>query len=72
MTIEELHDVLKDRLDEIEANRTERHHEVVNRLASINGRVASHDSEITGLKIRDAYWAGGVMSVLALLKLLLG
>lgn len=70
MTVDELHDVLASRLDDLEANRTERHGEIVHRLDSINGKVSGHDREITGLKIRDAYWAGGVAGVLALVKLL--
>lgn len=33
-------------------------------------RVGSCEKDITGLKVRDAYWAGGVMGVVGILKLI--
>ena len=59
MTTEELHDVLMDRLDSIKDS--------VDRQ---NGRVSRLEDGLTSLKIRDAYWAGGVAGVLALIKIL--
>ena len=68
MTVEELHDVLTDKLDGMEEGRKERHAELVGRLDKINGRVGRHDDEISGLKVRDAFWAGGLAALAALLK----
>jgi len=61
MTVEESHQVLKDSLDAIK--------ELVERQ---NGRVTKNEDDITKLKVADAYWAGGVMAILAVIKLLLG
>ncbi len=70
MTIKELNDNLNQRLDDLEESRAERHQEVLSRLAAINGRVSKHDAEISGLKVRDAYWAGGLAALMSFLKLL--
>ena len=59
MTVDELHDVLAQRLDGIKEA-----------LDKQNGRVAKLEDGITALKIRDAYWAGGVVGILGLIKLL--
>ena len=70
MTVEELREVLDERFDAQAKHRDELHMVVIGRLDSINGRVAEHEREITTGKIRDAYWAGGIMAVVALIKLL--
>lgn len=49
MTVDELHEVLKDRLDILQTG-----------VDRINGRVSKHGEDITALKIRDAYVAGGL------------
>ena len=59
MTVDELHDVLAQRLDGIK--------EAIDKQ---NGRLGKVEAEVTGLKIRDAYWAGGIVGVLGLIKLL--
>lgn len=59
MTVDELHDVLAQRLDGIK--------EVLDKQ---NGRVGKVECEVVSLKIRDAYWAGGIVGVLGLIKLL--
>jgi ElaB/YqjD/DUF883 family membrane-anchored ribosome-binding protein len=53
--------------DQIEAGIAE----VKLRLDRINGRVLDHDKEISGLKVRDAFWAGGVVALAALIGWLL-
>ncbi len=70
MTVDELREALRDQTAILEAGRNERHAEVMRRLDGINGRVNRHDDEITGLKVRDALWAGGLMGIIGLLKLL--
>ena len=61
MTVDELHDVLAERLDGI---RTQ--------LERQNGRVGKVEEDVTKLKIADAYWAGGVVAVVAIIKILVG
>lgn len=70
MTVEELHNVLTQRLDDLEESRGDRHDELMGRLNSINGRVGRAESDIVSLRIRDAWWAGGVVAVLAVLRAL--
>jgi len=38
----------------------------------VTGRGRDPEGEITGLKVRDAYWAGAVAVVILLVKLLIG
>ena len=61
MTVDESHEVLNDKLDEIRSL-----------VEKQNGRVTKAEEDITKLKVHDAYWAGGVMVVLAVIKLLVG
>lgn len=61
MTVDELHDVIKREFDGVNY-----------RLDRINGRVSEHDREITGLKIRDAYWAGAVAAIASFVAWLFG
>ena len=61
MTVDELHEVIQREFDGVNG-----------RLDKLNGKVDRHDEEITGLKIRDAYWAGGMAVVVLVIKLLLG
>ena len=61
MTVEESHGVLNDKLDEIRAL-----------VEKQNGRVTKAEEDITKLKVADAYWAGGVVAVVAIIKLLVG
>ena len=50
MTVDELGEVLQREFDGV--NR---------RLDAINGKVAEHERDLTGLKVRVAYWAGGAV-----------
>ena len=50
MTVDELHDVLQREFDGV--NR---------RLDTISGKVAEHEKDLTGLKVRLAYWAGSAV-----------
>ena len=61
MTVEESHEVLNDKLDSIR--------ELVEKQ---NGRVTKAEADITKLKIQDAYWAGGIVVILAVVKMLVG
>ena len=70
MTVDELKEVLDERFDAQRIHRDELHGVIIGRLDAINGKVAEHEREITAGKIRDAYWAGGIMAVIGLFKLL--
>lgn len=61
MTVEESHEVLNDKLDAIRGL-----------VEKQNGRVSKTEEDITKLKVADAYWAGGVVAVVAIIKLLVG
>ena len=50
LTVDELHDVLQREFNGV--NR---------RLDAINGKVAEHEKDLTTLKVRVAYWAGGAV-----------
>ena len=71
MDVDELHAVIKRELDTDRRVQQERHEELKGCLKSINGRVRDHDREITGLKVRDAFWAGGAVVLAALIGWLL-
>ena len=68
MTVEELHSILKDKHEEIGRRLTD----IQAGIDKINGRVGRNTDAIWGLKVRDAFWAGGVVAVMALIKLLMG
>lgn len=52
MTVDELHDVLQREFDGVNA-----------RLDKLNGKIDKHEVEITGLKVSDAFWAGGAVVI---------
>ena len=56
MTVDELGEVIQREFDGVNA-----------RLDKINGKVAEHESDITGLKVQAAYWAGGAVVVASLI-----
>jgi len=68
MTVEELNEVIRDR----HADTNARLEEIRGMIEKQNGRVARAEEEITKLRIADAYWAGSVVAVIAIIKLLLG
>jgi hypothetical protein len=70
MTVDELREVLDERFTRHEKHEDAQYGQIIERLDSINGKVAEHEREITAGKIRDAYWAGGVVAVLGLIKVL--
>ena len=70
MTVGELKEVLDERFERYEKHEDTQHGAIITHLERINGRLGKHDDAITGLKIRDAYWAGGVVGILGLIKLL--
>jgi Ethanolamine utilization protein EutJ (predicted chaperonin) len=68
VTVEELREVLAEQFKVHEKHEDEQHAQIVRHLDHINGKVARHDDAITGLKIRDAYWAGGLVTAWAVVK----
>ena len=66
MTTEELHEVLKDRHADI-GNRLD---DIKDLIKAQNGRVTKLEDSVTGLKVADGIWAGGILGIMGLLKLL--
>ena len=70
MTVDELKAVLAEQFEAHERHEDQQYGTIISHFERINGRLDNHDDAITGLKIRDAYWAGGVVGILGLIKLL--
>ena len=70
MTVEELREVLADQFETHEKHEDAQHAEIVRHFYKLNGKVATHDKDIRGLLVRDAFWAGGAVALCWILKLI--
>jgi hypothetical protein len=68
MTVDELKEVLDDRFRTHEKHEDAQHAEIIRHFDRINGTITGHGKEITGLKIRDGFWAGGLVAAWAVVK----
>jgi hypothetical protein len=68
MTVDELKEVLAEQFRQHEKHEDENYAAIIRHLDAINGTVKDHDKAITGLKIRDAFWAGGLVAAWAVVK----
>jgi len=70
VTVEEFKQVIDERFERHESHEDDQHADIIRHFERINGRVGEHDKDIRSLMIRDAFWAGGVVAVSAVLRLL--
>jgi hypothetical protein len=70
VTVDELKEVLDERFGRHEKHADEQHDAIISHFDRINGRVSAAEKDIRSLMIRDAFWAGGVVAVSAILRLL--
>ena len=70
MTVDELKEVLDERFKLHEKHEDEQHGAIIGHFDRINGRVGEHEKDIRSLMIRDAFWAGGVVAVVAIIRIL--
>ena len=70
MTVEEFKQVIDERFATHEKHEDAQHEAIIEHFERINGKVGQHDNDIRSLMIRDAFWAGGVVAVSALLRLI--
>jgi hypothetical protein len=68
VTVDELREVLAEQFRTHEKHEDEQHAQIIRHFDRINGAVSDHGKEITGLKIRDAFWAGGLVAAWAVVK----
>jgi hypothetical protein len=70
VTVDELKEVLAEQFKAHEKHEDSQHAAIITHFEAINGTVKDHGKEITGLKIRDAFWGGGLLAVWALVRTL--
>jgi len=70
VTVDELKDVLDERFKLHEKHEDDQHGAIIGHFDSIDIRAGEHEKDIRSLMVRDAFWAGGVVAVCAVLRLI--